>query len=44
MFLEPFRVTLAQLGKRQSAEREYTGSNPGQTNTKGLSEKKVLPL
>ena len=27
---------LAQLGKRQSAEREVMGSNPGQTNTQGL--------
>ena len=29
-------VWLAQLGKRQSAEREVVGSNPGQTNTQGL--------
>ena len=27
---------LAQLGERQSAEREVMGSNPGQTNTQGL--------
>ena len=37
---------LAQLGERQSAEREVAGSNPGRTNTHGLkiTEKKVLPL
>ena len=37
---------LAQLGERQSAEREVAGSNPGRTNTQGLqiTEKKVLPL
>ena len=28
---------LAQLGERRSAEREVTGSNPGRTNTQGLS-------
>ena len=27
---------LAQLGERQSAEREVMGSNPGRTNTQGL--------
>ena len=27
---------LAQLGERQSAEREAVGSNPGRTNTQGL--------
>ena len=37
-------TSLAQLGERRSAEREVTGSNPGQTNTQGLqiTEKKVL--
>ena len=37
---------LAQLGERRSTEWEVTGSNPGQTNTRGLqiTEKKVLPL
>ena len=37
---------LAQLGERQSAEREVVGSNPGWTNTQSLktTEKKVLPL
>ena len=27
---------LAQMGERQSAEREVAGSNPGRTNTQGL--------
>ena len=27
---------LAQLGERQSAEREVADSNPGRTNTQGL--------
>ena len=27
---------LAQLGEYQSAERGFTGSNPGQTYTQGL--------
>ena len=27
---------LAQLGKRRSAEREVTRSNPGRTNIQGL--------
>ena len=37
---------LAQLGERQSAEREVVGSNPGRTYTKGLkiTDDKVLPL
>ena len=30
------KITLAQLGERQSAEREVTGSNPGRTSTQGL--------
>ena len=35
-----------QLDKRRCAEREVTGSNPGQTNTQGLkiTEENVLPL
>ena len=35
---------LAQLGERRSAEPEVAGSNPGRTNTQGLTEEKVLPL
>ena len=31
---------LAQLGKRRSAEREVTSSNPGRTNTQGLKNNK----
>ena len=37
---------LAELGERQSAEQEVMGSNPSQTNTRGLkiTKEKVLPL
>ena len=37
---------LAQLDKRQSAEREVVGSNPARKNTQGLkiTEQNVLPL
>ena len=37
---------LVKLGEHRFAEREVTGSNPGQNNTQGLkiTEKKVLPL
>ena len=37
---------LAQLGERQSAEREVMCSNPGRTNTQGLkiTEEQLLSL
>ena len=37
---------LAQLGECQSAEWEFVGLNPGQTNPQSLkiTEKKVLPF
>ena len=42
MFLGTFSgiltaARLAQLGERQSAEREVASSNPGRTNTQGLN-------
>ena len=40
------QLHVAQLGERQSAEREVMSSNPGQSNTQGLkiTEEKVLSL
>ena len=35
-FLSSQFAWLAQLGERQSADREVAGSNPGRTNTQGI--------